>query len=125
MANHEWSQQALLARMLEKWIDPATTFWTATDPVTSSPLAGFMRKKRGVKAGVPDTLIWHRRRSVAIELKGRGGRCSPVQRAVREALLVIRVTICSTKSRAFALAPKTANVRTTSLTPSARASPWP
>ena len=87
MANHEWSQQALLARLLDKWIDPTTTFWTATDPVTSSPLAGFMRKKRGVKPGVPDTLIWHRRRSVAIELKGRSVRCSPAQRVVREALL--------------------------------------
>lgn len=88
MANHEWFEQVRLARLLDRWIDPQTTFWTATDPVTTSPLAGFMRKKRGVKAGVPDTLIWHRRRSVAIELKGEaGGRCSPAQREVREALL--------------------------------------
>jgi len=80
-------EQVRLARLLDRWIDPATTFWTATDPMTTSPLAGFMRKKRGVKAGVPDTLIWHRRRSVAIELKGRGGRCNPAQREVRAALL--------------------------------------
>ena len=87
MANHEWFEQVRLARLLDRWIDPQTTFWTATDPVTTSPLAGFMRKKRGVKAGVPDTLIWHRRRSVVIELKGRAGRCNPAQREVRKALL--------------------------------------
>jgi hypothetical protein len=87
MASHEWFEQARLARLLDRWIDPATTFWTATDPVTHSALAGWLRKRRGVKAGVPDTLVWHRRRSIAIELKSRGGRCSPAQRAVRAALL--------------------------------------
>jgi hypothetical protein len=46
-----------------------------------------MRKKRGVKPGVPDVLVWYRGESITIELKSRRGQCSPSQRAAREALL--------------------------------------
>lgn len=46
-----------------------------------------MRKRRGVKPGVPDVLVWYRGRSVSIEMKSPGGRCNPAQRAAREALL--------------------------------------
>lgn len=76
-----------LSALLDKWLDPACTFWTATDLVAASALAGAMRKKRGVKAGVPDTLIWRRRaKPIAIEMKSPGGRCSASQRTVREGL---------------------------------------
>ena len=46
-----------------------------------------MRKKRGVKPGVPDILILYRGKLIAIELKSRRGQCSWSQRAVRERLL--------------------------------------
>jgi hypothetical protein len=46
-----------------------------------------MRKKRGVKPGVPDVLVWYCGKSIAVELKSRHGQCSRRQRAVREALL--------------------------------------
>jgi hypothetical protein len=46
-----------------------------------------MRKKRGVKPGVPDVLVWYRGKSIMIELKSRRGQCSPSQRLVRERLL--------------------------------------
>ena len=46
-----------------------------------------MRKKRGVKPGVPDVLVSYRGKSITIELKSRRGQCSPSQRAAREALL--------------------------------------
>jgi hypothetical protein len=46
-----------------------------------------MRKKRGVKPGVPDVLVWYPGGSITIELKSRRGQCSPSQRAVRDALL--------------------------------------
>jgi hypothetical protein len=75
-----------LARLLDKWLDPACTFWTATDPVAASETSGAMRKKRGVKPGVPDVLVWYPGGSITIELKSRRGQCSPSQRAVREAL---------------------------------------
>src|SRR5262249_1606873 len=75
-------------RLLDKWLlDPACTFWTATDPVASSGLSGAIRKQRGVKPGVPDIHVLHRGKLIAIELKSRCGKCSPPQRAVREALL--------------------------------------
>jgi hypothetical protein len=83
----EWREQVKLARLLDKWLDPARTFWTATDPVAPSVTSGAMRKKRGVKPGVPDVLVWYLGKSIAIELKSRRGQCSPAQRAVREALL--------------------------------------
>ena len=56
----EWQEQKKLARLLDKWLDPACTFWTATDPVASSALSGAIRKQRGVKPGVPDQLILYR-----------------------------------------------------------------
>jgi hypothetical protein len=83
----EWRQQVLLAALLDKWLDPACTFWTATDPVAPSLLSGVMRKKRGVKPGVCDVLVWYRKRSIGIELKAPGGRCSASQRTARVALL--------------------------------------
>jgi hypothetical protein len=83
----EWREQVKLARLLDKWLDPACTFWTATDPVAPSVTSGVMRKKRGVKPGVPDVLVWYPGGSITIELKSRRGQCSRSQRAVREALL--------------------------------------
>jgi hypothetical protein len=83
----EWQEQKKLARLLDKWLDPACTFWTATDPVASSALSGAIRKQRGIKPGVPDVLVWYRRKSIGLELKSRRGQCSPSQRTVREALL--------------------------------------
>ncbi len=83
----EWQEQKKLARLLDKWLDPACTFWTATDPVAPSALSGAIRKQRGVKPGVPDQLILYRGKLIAIELKSRCGKCSPPQRAVREDLL--------------------------------------
>jgi len=83
----EWQQQVKLSSLLDKWL-PACAFATATDPVAPSALAGAMRKRRGVKAGVPDTLVWCRyTKPIGIEMKSPGGRCSASQRAVREALL--------------------------------------
>jgi hypothetical protein len=55
--------------------------------VAPSATGGAMRKKRGVKPGVPDVLVWYRGESITIELKSRRGQCSPSQRAAREALL--------------------------------------
>ena len=83
----EWREQVKLARLLDKWLEPACTFWTATDPIAPSVSSGAMRKKRGVKPGVPDVLVWYPGGSITIELKSRRGQCSQSQRAVREALL--------------------------------------
>jgi hypothetical protein len=83
----EWQEQVKFSLLLDKWGDPACTFWTATDPVAPSVTSGAMRKKRGVKPGVPDTLVLYRGKLIAIELKSRRGQCSRSQRLAREALL--------------------------------------
>ena len=83
----EWQEQVKLSLLLDKWLDPTCTLWTATDPVAPSATSGAMRKKRGVKPGVPDVLVWYRGKSITIELKSRRGQCSRSQRLVRERLL--------------------------------------
>ena len=73
----EWQDQVQLKILLDKWLDPACTFWTATDPVAASVTSGAMSKKRGVKPGVPDILVLYRKELITIELKSRRGQCSP------------------------------------------------
>jgi hypothetical protein len=68
-----------LSSLLDKWLDHTCTFATATDPAASSAMSGAMRKKRGVKAGLPDTLVLHRRKLVTLEMKSREGHCSASQ----------------------------------------------
>jgi hypothetical protein len=46
-----------------------------------------MRKKRGVKPGVPDTLVLYCGKLIAMELKSRHGQCNRSQREMREGLL--------------------------------------
>jgi hypothetical protein len=87
VANHEWREQVKLAVLLDRWLDPKTSFATATDPVCSSALAGWLRRRRGVKAGVPDTLVVFLGRLIGVEMKSIAGRCSRAQRAAREALI--------------------------------------
>jgi hypothetical protein len=82
----EWNEQKRLATLLALWL-PEDAFWTATDPYVSSAMSGWARRLRGVKPGVPDTLIWVGGRSICIELKAPGNRCSRVQREVRAALI--------------------------------------
>lgn len=83
----EWREQVKLARLLTKWIDPDQVCWTATDATARSVTAGCLRKRRGVRAGIPDVLVWYCGRSITIELKSRRGQCSPAQRAARKELL--------------------------------------
>lgn len=86
-----WREQVRLAKLLDKWLDPSRRCWSATDPVAASLTAGAMRRKRGVKAGLPDILIWYCGRSIAIELKSRYGKCTRTQRAMREQLMAAQV----------------------------------
>jgi hypothetical protein len=82
----EWQEQLKLSPLLNKWL-PDNAFWTATDPVAPSATSGFMRKQRGVKAGVPDVVVWYRGKSITIEMKSRQGKCSASQRTARAGLL--------------------------------------
>jgi hypothetical protein len=86
MAYREWREQQNLCRLLNTWL-PDDAFWTAIDTVARSATAGAMRKRRGVKAGLCDVIVWYRRRTYCIELKGPYGQCRPAQRLVREQML--------------------------------------
>jgi len=83
----EWEEQTALAERLYELLDPDCTFWTAVENTPWSQLAGIMRKRRGVRSGLPDLLVWHRGQSIAIELKSLFGRVSAAQRQVRDAML--------------------------------------
>jgi len=50
-----------------------------------------MRKRRGVRGGLPDLLVWHRGRSIGIEVKSLFGRVSAAHRQVRDAMLKVGV----------------------------------
>ena len=63
----EWEQQAKLAALLDTWLDPACTYWSASDPVASSVKTGLFRKMRGVKPGQPDVHVVYRGKTIFIE----------------------------------------------------------
>jgi hypothetical protein len=87
MRREEWQEQKKLARLLDKWLDGTRAWWTANDPVAPNAISGAIRKQRGVKPGVPDVEVLYRGKLIGIELKSRSGRCTPAQRAEREAIL--------------------------------------
>jgi hypothetical protein len=103
VARTEWDEQVKLAALLDRWLDPDCSCWTATDPVAGTATTGAMRKKRGVKPGVPDTLVWYCGKTIAIEMKSASGKCSPAQREFREKLLCARVEywVCRTANAAM------------------------
>jgi hypothetical protein len=94
----EWLEQVKLSHLLDRWLNPTCSFWTAIDPVAGSMTSGAMRKKRGVKPGVPDVLVWYRGRSITLELKSRYGRCNRSQRLVHAALLRAGAEVWQCKS---------------------------
>lgn len=55
MRREEWQQQELLAHLLDKWLEPTCTDWSATGSERPFATSGAMRKKRGVKPGLPTT----------------------------------------------------------------------
>lgn len=83
----EWIEQMKLAQLLAKYLDPATTFWTSLENKPSSRLNGVLQKKRGVRSGLPDTMVVFRQRPVFIEVKSRAGIASKAQRQVRAELV--------------------------------------
>jgi hypothetical protein len=87
----EWTEHTRLAALLDKYLDPAFTFWTSLENKPLSMLSGLFQKRRGVRSGLPDVLVLFRRARgtlvIFIELKSRRGRVSPVQKQVRAEML--------------------------------------
>jgi hypothetical protein len=83
----EWAEQTKLAEMLDKYLDPADTFWTSLENKPISRLSGIFQKKRGVRSGLPDELVIWRGKPIFIELKSRAGVASKAQKQIRAKLL--------------------------------------
>jgi hypothetical protein len=83
----EWGEQTKLATLLTKHLDPSTTFWTAVENQPRSLLSGLLQRRRGVRSGLPDTMIVFRQRSIFIEMKSRAGTASKAQKQVRAELV--------------------------------------
>ena len=43
----EWATQTTLARLLTRYLDPQTVFWTSLENKPSSRLNGLLQKRRG------------------------------------------------------------------------------
>ena len=83
----EWREHTTLARLLERYLDPTTTFWTSLENRPSSFLNGLLAKKRGVRSGLPDVMVIIPQRSVFVEVKSPSGRASRSQKQIREELV--------------------------------------
>jgi len=84
----EWTEQTKLAEMLDKYLDPADTFWTSLENKPISRLSGIFQKRRGVRSGLPDVQVIWRGKPIFIELKSRAGVASKVQKQVRLEMLL-------------------------------------
>jgi hypothetical protein len=83
----EWATQTTLARLLTRYLDPQTVFWTSLENKPSSRLNGLLQKRRGVRSGLPDTMVVYSRRAVFVELKSKAGVASKSQKQVRAELV--------------------------------------
>ena len=99
----EWTEQVKLAQLLAKYLDPATTFWTSLENKPSSRLNGVLQKKRGMRSGLPDTMVVFRQRPVFVEVKSRAGIASKAQKQVREELVAAGATWWLVRSARAAL----------------------
>jgi hypothetical protein len=83
----EWTEQTKLAEMLDKYLDPADTFWTSLENKPISRLSGIFQKKRGVRSGLPDVQVIWRGKPIFVELKSRAGVASKAQKQIRLEML--------------------------------------
>ena len=83
----EWALQTSLAAKLQKYLDPADTFWTSLENKPISRISGLFQKRRGVRSGLPDVQVIWRGKPIFIELKSRAGVASKAQKQVRLELL--------------------------------------
>ena len=79
LASPRRAEQANLAEELARYL-PEGVFWSSLENRPLSRLSGYLQKKRGVRAGLPDTFVLFRGRLVWVEMKSSRGVLSKVQR---------------------------------------------
>ena len=82
----EFDAQTRLAELLATHL-PDTVFWSGVESKPRSRLGGFLQRRRGIKAGLPDVLVVANGPAIFIELKSRRRVTSKAQREIRAQLL--------------------------------------
>jgi len=100
MKQVEHGLQVAVARLLELCLDPARTWWSGIDHAAKlGPRYGADRKRRGVKRGLPDFLIFvEDEPPLGLEIKTEDGRLQPSQRDLRSDWLRIGARYCIARS---------------------------
>jgi hypothetical protein len=83
----EWREQERLVELLSTYLDPETTFFSSLENQPLSQLSGIFRRRRGIRAGLPDLLIICNGKAVFVELKSAAGVATRAQKQVRLELL--------------------------------------
>jgi hypothetical protein len=83
----EYREQMKLSVKLDKFLDPACTFWTSLENKPISRISGIYQKKRGIRSGLPDLFVLNNGRPIFVELKSRAGVATKAQKQVRIELL--------------------------------------
>jgi hypothetical protein len=87
----ERNEHIKLAGLLAKYLDPSCTFWTSLENKPISAVSGMYQKRRGVRSGLPDVVVWFRHATgtsvIFIELKSRRGVASKAQKQIRLEML--------------------------------------
>jgi hypothetical protein len=103
----EWNEQTSLAALLAELLDPACIFWTSLENRPLSQTSGVFQKRRGVRSGLPDVLVFRRKPGgvliVFVEMKSKAGVASKVQKRVLAEMLQAGAEWWMARSAAAAL----------------------
>ena len=105
----EWRMQERLTHLLNRYLDPATSFWCSLENRPLSMLSGLYGRRRGIVAGMPDLVAIQARgdglvRVACVELKSRAGVASQSQKEVRNRMLPVGIAWWLARSPRAALA---------------------
>ena len=101
--------QERLTHLLNRYLDPATSFWCSLENKPLSMLSALYGRRRGILAGMPDLLVIQARgdglvRVACVELKSRAGVASQSQKEVRNRMLPVGIAWWLARSPRAALA---------------------
>lgn len=105
----EFDMQERLARLLDRYLDRANTFWCSLENKPLSIMSGLFGKRRGIVSGMPDVLVIQARRGglvrvVCIELKAKAGIASASQKEIRNRMMPVGIAWWLARTPAAALA---------------------
>ena len=72
----QYPLERMLHKVVAAWLDqnlPEDTFWTTFPSGGGGEIRGYILKDMGLKAGVPDILVWGKNKMIGIELKSEKG----------------------------------------------------